>query len=499
MIVRTGTSLNRSISRCAHQRGVILVAVLLITLMAGLIAASLLYATSAENSASMASKRGNQAREAAMAGINTAIAIMLAGPIDANIQPDEAGEIDPFKLLIASINNRDLWYDNRDLFRNRIVAEDGNETWYFTIYAPSQTDPDNVRHGFIDESGKIDLNTASPETLLKLPGMTEELVGALVDYRDSDSEPQEVGGAEQDYYDTLTTPYLIKNGPLATVEELLLIKGFNGTIVYGEDANMNGLLEPNEDDGDDSFPSDDNNGELNPGLLGTTTTVARTLEYTPEGTPRVDLNGNMEAIRNVGLPETTVKFIEDYRNDGQRFKHPSQLLNMVHTTSGGEGGRGRRGGGRSKTIRSDVTASDMPLIMENLTVDLGRVARPGLVNVNTAPAEVLAAMDGFDAEIAGQIVSARADLSPEELNSTAWLVTRGIVDEEQYKSIAPRLTDRGLQYRIRCIGFGVPSGRYVILEAVVDFSVKPSPRIVYLRDLSRLGPPFALDPENEEL
>ena len=43
---------------------------------------------------------------------------------------------------------------------------------------------------------------------------------------------------------TLDPPYRAKNKPLDTVEELLMVKGFDGRILYGEDYNRNGYLDP---------------------------------------------------------------------------------------------------------------------------------------------------------------------------------------------------------------------------------------------------------------
>jgi len=48
------------------------------------------------------------------------------------------------------------------------------------------------------------------------------------------------------------------------------------------------------------------------------------------------------------------------------------------------------------------------------------------------------------------------------------------------------------------VGYGVTSGQFRVLEAIVDLA-GGSPQIVYLRDLTRLGLPFALAGENEEV
>ena len=58
--------------------------------------------------------------------------------------------------------------------------------------------------------------------LMAMPGMTDDVADAILDWIDEDDEPREYG-AEWDYYAQLQPPYKPKNGPLDTVEELLLV------------------------------------------------------------------------------------------------------------------------------------------------------------------------------------------------------------------------------------------------------------------------------------
>jgi hypothetical protein len=71
------------------------------------------------------------------------------------------------------------------------------------------------------------------------------------------------------------------------------------------------------------------------------------------------------------------------------------------------------------------------------------------------------------------------------------------LEADRFKEVAPRLTARSYQFSVRCVGFGVPCGQYRVLEAVVDLAGR-TPRLAYVRDVTRLGLPFALDPERLE-
>jgi hypothetical protein len=116
------------------------------------------------------------------------------------------------------------------------------------------------------------------------------------------------------------------------------------------------------------------------------------------------------------------------------------------------------------------------------------------VNINTARAEVLATVPGLDANLAQEIVDVRGGLDAETKATVAWLYTQNLLDADEFKAVAPHVTARGFQFSVQCVGFGVPCGRYRVLEAVLDLA-GPVPRIAYLRDITRLGMPFALDPE----
>ncbi|MFQ5894268.1 MAG: type II secretion system minor pseudopilin GspK [Nitrospinota bacterium] len=96
-----------------------------------------------------------------------------------------------------------------------------------------------VRFQVQDESAKVNLNApAAQEPALRdgvmelLTGMFQEreldpqLVAYLADWVDADSEPR-AEGSEGAFYRTLPQPYPVKNGPLDTLSELQLIRGFS--------------------------------------------------------------------------------------------------------------------------------------------------------------------------------------------------------------------------------------------------------------------------------
>ena len=103
-----------------------------------------------------------------------------------------------------------------------------------------------VEDGFVsgtlqDESGKFNLNslvnndgTANPqakawfEKLLIRVGLPEKLSEAVIDWQDDDDETIGAMGAESNYYQGLPQGYLPSNSKFHSVEELKLVRGFEG-------------------------------------------------------------------------------------------------------------------------------------------------------------------------------------------------------------------------------------------------------------------------------
>ena len=97
-----------------------------------------------------------------------------------------------------------------------------------------------------DLSGRINLNTlvsrqgkvnqqkqAQVERLFELLELDPGLVEPILDWLDPDDEPRLDNGAENNYYLSLKNPYPCANGPLDSLGQLTLIRGFTPEIVYG--------------------------------------------------------------------------------------------------------------------------------------------------------------------------------------------------------------------------------------------------------------------------
>lgn len=240
----------------------------------------------------------------------------------------------------------------------------------FTFVAPLQTDASGtrIRAGLIDESAKLNLNAISSfgleeaqeaAMLMNLPGMTEEIADAILDWIDDNDEPRSFG-AESDTYESRTPPYTARNAPLESLDELLLVAGVTPQLLFGEDANHNGLLDPNENDGDASLPPDDADGILNPGWAAFLTVSSRESNLRADGTDKIDVNQSLltDLYDQLAedLDETQALFITAYRLNGP-LNPPTTGSSSSGTSGGGSGGSGGGSGGSSAGGQSGGSSS----------------------------------------------------------------------------------------------------------------------------------------------
>jgi len=139
-----------------------------------------------------------------------------------------------------------------------------------------------------DAGARININTMSADALLTLPFMTQDVADAILDWIDEDDDTRPFG-AEIGSYATMPYPYEPRNAPFQSLLEVELVLGVLPEIVRGEDWNLNGVLDPNENDADDSWPPDNADGVLDAGwsAIITTQSVRSALGFS--GEPRLIL------------------------------------------------------------------------------------------------------------------------------------------------------------------------------------------------------------------
>lgn len=167
-------------------------------------------------------------------------------------------------------------------------------------------DGEDLFDGPADAHSKVNINRMTREDLLELEGMTEDVAAAIIDWIDPDDLVSEFG-AEAGFYARRDPPAQPRNGPMRSIEELELVAGVDSTLVRGEDWNLNGRLDPNENDGDTSWPPDNADDVLDAGWSGiiTTESVGPGLAisgqeriYLPTATPS-ELAARVDGLENL--------------------------------------------------------------------------------------------------------------------------------------------------------------------------------------------------------
>ncbi len=143
-------------------------------------------------------------------------------------------------LAEAGIERAIMEIHYRALYKNQTVILEGKEVWKTdgTPYT-NQIGDGYYTVSITDESGKIDINKVSDSVLRNFfinygisPEEADSLVDCIMDWKDRD-DLYRLNGAESDYYMSLPKPYRAKDAPFDTLEELLLVKGMNYDILYG--------------------------------------------------------------------------------------------------------------------------------------------------------------------------------------------------------------------------------------------------------------------------
>jgi len=533
--------MRRSRDGAGKREGLVLVVVLVVVVLLALAAYQYSELTMAEYAAMVSYTRATQTRAFADSGVHYAAAL-LAG--------DQAQTV-----------GGNPW-DNPPLFHGVPVGPDGDRmSGRFSIL--SLRDPEELdgggayRFGVADEAAKINLNAlldldggrgdVALRVLMGLPNMTEATAAAILDWLDPDDTIRP-GGAENETYSLMTPPYRCKNGPLDSLEELLLVKGVAPDLLLGPDRNRNGSLDPDEPE---PFAG------LDLGWSAYLTVYSRETNANSLGKARINLNGRDLALlewqlQTAGVEQSVVDFVLAYRLYGGALAPGPVLL----STGGGGGGftlslmvtsnatpdpaavtakmredlaKQAQGGPQTtrrigsvwdlvtrqvevsigegmdakrysfpSPVTGDVLAATLPILLDRFTASERTDLRPR-VNVNTAPLAVLRAIKTAarisDADLE-RIYRARptADkIASGDLayRTIAWLITDAGLPAATVRRLDAYLCARTQVYRAQSVGYLDRPGPVARVEAVIDTNLG-RPRIIFWRDLTEFGIAFPL-------
>jgi general secretion pathway protein K len=163
----------------------------------------------------------------ASSGFHYALAVLFE---DANAENEfDSLHEDWANFRALSANSSQMFEDGR--FEVRIIDHSGRIQINQLLKAPDEM------------GGEYTYNMTQKDLLIRFLRSEEfdldeetvdDLVDALKDWMDPDHEVTGFG-AENSFYQTLDKPYACKNGPVDSLEELLLVRGISRELFYGTD------------------------------------------------------------------------------------------------------------------------------------------------------------------------------------------------------------------------------------------------------------------------
>ncbi|MEM7625069.1 MAG: hypothetical protein AAF333_05520 [Planctomycetota bacterium] len=457
-----------------HRGAAFIVALLVVTLLAGLV---LIFARGMNSSAgaARADVSQTQARWIARGALEA-----IRGELAEKIELEEVPRLDVVGVQAEPMGEGLYWVVGRD----------------FTTGEPG-VGPEEVAFGLVGEAGKLNVNSLVGEfddrsksqwgigtlnlVFRELPGVSStaadaftaqlaETFSAAETARNTPDDVEAAPSAESE--DTM-----IARLTLHTVDQLAWLTDITAEVLDGEDLNRNGVLDPNEDDGAASPPLDNADGRLDFGLREYLTVYSAESVTADNGEPRVNINQSGQGLGPILEAVVSPDRLEELTNTIPPARPFSNLPDFF--------------------VRSQITAEEYTQIHDQLTVEPNQFLRViGMIDVNQVSAAVLDALPGLEPGDGATIVAARPVLAPgEEPGDFAWLAD--VLSREKIEAVGNAFTHRSLQFSADVVAVSADGKGFCRLRYVLDCEPVVAgdaelPAVVYVQDLTSLGWP--LDP-----
>lgn len=344
--------------------------------------------------------------------------------------------------------------------------------------------------GPMDEHAKLNINRLDDRALLMMfDDVTLDVLDSFGDWVDEDNEISALG-VERDYYRSLEGPYEPRNGPLQSLAEMELVAGVWPKHFRGEDWNLNGRLDPNENDGSASFPPDDPDGILDAGWSQRLTVYSVAGGATMSGLPRIYLkDAEPEDVADrTGLDKDQAQALIEYG------KNPANVLSdLIFTPLGSAGGSNSANAAQNQGRQPQpqrqqqpqqpvqpsgpkpLTEAQLRAVLAECTIEDPLDRKPGKMNINTVHSQFLRDMLsflGYDESLADEILFMR-DSRPQGILSLVELQKIPNITQQDLQAITRRFDTVSNVYTISSKGRSFASGLEVEIIAVVDRSTVP--------------------------
>jgi type II secretory pathway component PulK len=362
----------------------------------------------------------------------------------------------------------------------------------FWILRPDYDDEQLPLFGLVEESAKVNIgreNSSLYNRLLRLAGMTDTAASSICDWVDSDTEV-EGDGAEMDFYlnhPSQCEPYYPKDGPMETVEELLLVRGVDRVMLYGD--GTTGPL------GQRSGVRAGSTGggafldrQLARGMFDLVTVYTRENNRSADGQARIRIGDSGRAINQDGdvnnnSMRTRLRQRLETRLSQARAQEIVTAIGQTDMNDIFEFYRRAKASGK-------LTEQEFDLIYDDLTTT-GNNSLRGLININAAPRAVLMCLNGIDETDVDKLLARRAtiDTSAEASNGIAWVAEALTPERAANAKLGSQITTRTNQWSADILAASGNGRAFKRVRIVVD-NRQGTPQIIYRRDLTNRGWPM---------
>jgi DNA uptake protein ComE-like DNA-binding protein len=357
--------------------------------------------------------------------------------------------------------------------------------------------------------------------------MTEEIADSILDWIDEDDDPRPFG-AEAQYYSY--DGYEPRNGPIASLDELLMVNGVTPELLFGADRNHNGLVDASEQDLASAMQTGISSMSRGWSAFLTVRSMDAPLQNEPIDLNQEDLEALYDEILTVeGMSQDIATYIVAYRqsgpytppepsqeeedggnpDDNQEPPEPEQINGRtVDLTQEGSNTISSMldlvGSMTQAKFDEDQTtivespfgtdpselSSILPDLMANFTT--GDEAVAGRINLNQCNQVTLSSVPGMSEELVQSILGQQdpSGMSTDpNVQYPTWPLAFGLTTVDEMKGLLPLLSTTGRVFAAQIVATSDLPGGFARAEVVIDAS-DGTPQVVSWRDLTHLGPGF---------
>lgn len=349
------------------------------------------------------------------------------------------------------------------------------------------------RLGPLDEHAKLNINRVGRGELLNMEGMSLDVADSILTWRQETAEEPVGIGAGAEWYRNRNAGYEPRGAPFRHIAELELVAGVWPELLRGEDWNLNSRLDPNENDGNINEPNDNGDGKLDAGWSGILTATSRTVPISRSGEALLDLRGAEpeEVASRLGVDATQAAALVAYAARPEASLENLLVQDLGTLAAGGatpgqapSSRRGRRttsrgSSGSGGAVVPPLTSPQLKAIFGEATMNPADLqAGPGKLNVNSASREALQALFPENPGNADAIISLR-QRSREGIASIVDLLQIDTISPPRLAALRNQIDVESRVFTITSRGRSESTGLETEIQVTIDRSRVPAQILLY--------------------